>query len=110
MSFPKTAFRFRLTAVSRLHFLEVHDGVFRPVDVTDKATGQLVHVGVVVLWEGKQESKHPDHTDDHFGLSGREALLQRVDDGHVPAKNNQKHSIHQHKSSWRWYETPKSYL
>lgn len=83
----RPVFFISLTAVSLLHFLEVHDGVFGPVDVADDATGQLVHVRVVVLWDGEQERKHPDHTDDHFGLRGREPLFQRVDDGHVPAKD-----------------------
>ena len=67
------------------HLLEVTDGVLGPGDVADHAAGQLVRGGVVVLGEGQQQSQEPDHHHHHLGLGGRHTLLQRMDDGHVPA-------------------------
>lgn len=68
------------------HLFEVTDGVLRPVDVADHPAGQLVRGGVVVLGEGQQQRQEPDHSHHHLGLCGRHALLQRMDDGHVPAE------------------------
>lgn len=67
------------------HLFEVTDGVLRPVDVADHPAGQLVRGGVVILREGQQQRQEPDHSHHHLGLRGRHALLQRMDDGHVPA-------------------------
>lgn len=67
------------------HLFEVTDGVLRPVDVADHPAGQLVRGGVVVLREGQQQRQEPDHSHHHLGLCGRHALLQRMDDGHIPA-------------------------
>lgn len=67
------------------HLFEVAHGVLGPVDVAHHPAGELVRGGVVVLREGQEQSQHPDHSDYHLGLRGGHALLQRVDDGHVPA-------------------------
>lgn len=61
-------------------------GVFWPVDVAQHPAGVLFHVGVVVLREGQGHGQGPDHSHHHLGLCGGHALLQRVDDGHVPAE------------------------
>lgn len=75
-------------ALKDSHLFEVAHGVFGPVDVAHHPAGVLVCVGVVVLGEGQEQSQHPDHSHHHLGLCGRHALLQRVDDGHVPAGVN----------------------
>ena len=66
------------------HLFEVPDGVLGPVDEADDTAGQLGDVGVVVLGKGQAQGQHPDHSHHHLGLCGGHALLQGVDDGHVP--------------------------
>ena len=75
------------------HLFEVAHHVFGPVDEAHDPPGDLVHVGVVVLGEGQEQSQHPDHTHHHFGLCGWHALLQRVDDGHVPVKGGEEREV-----------------
>lgn len=68
------------------HLLEVTELVVGPVDEADHAVRQLRCGGVVVLREGQQERQCPDHAHHHLGLRGGHTLLQRMDDGHVPAR------------------------
>lgn len=80
------------------HLFEVAHGVFGPVDVAHHSAGELVRVGIVVLRESQEQSQHPDHAHNHFGLCRWHALLQRVYDGHVPVKKqkNKGGQFHKH--------------
>lgn len=60
--------------------------MFWPLNHAHYSAGHGLCGGVVALWEGQQESQDPDDKDDHFGSSGRQPGLKRVDDGHVSAE------------------------
>lgn len=80
------------------HLFEVIHSVFWPVDVAHHPSRELIHGWVVVLREGQEQSQHPDHSYHHFGLCRWHALLQRVDDGHVPAERKRYINAEQHLS------------
>lgn len=67
--------------------------VIWPGEEAHHARVEVVKLRVVELRESQQEGQEPDDADDHHCLSGSHALLEGVDDGHVPVQRKQKRKV-----------------
>ncbi len=86
-TFDFSFYRYIITDFDKadLRLLKIPHAVLWPVDVAHNTSWQLSGAGKIVLGESQEQRKGPDHPHHQLGLSGRQALLEWVDDSHVPA-------------------------
>lgn len=85
-----------ITRLANLYsrFLVSPVGMLWPLNHAHDSAGHVLCGRVIALWKGQQESQDPDDKDDHFGSSGRQPGLERVNDGHVSAVQKKgQHSV-----------------